>query len=84
MHIMYLIFINIYIVIAYIHEFNPDLGINQDEKRLITIGLAIGIVYPAIYDGLQLYLSGICDYLSDPWNYIDFLYIYGSIANVFL
>jgi len=84
MHIMYLIFINIYIVIAYIHEFNPDIGINSDEKRLLTIGLAIGIVYPAIYDGLQLYLSGICDYLSDPWNYIDFLYIYGSIANVFL
>lgn len=24
------------------------------------------------------------DYLSDPWNYADMVYIYGSITNIFL
>jgi len=84
MHVVYIIFINIYIILAYIQEFNPKLGISKDEKDLLIIGLAIGIVYPALYDGTQLYLSGICDYISDPWNYVDFLYIYGSITNCFL
>lgn len=32
----------------------------------------------------QLIRNGIVDYLSDPWNYADMVYIYGSIANVFL
>lgn len=84
MHVVYLIFINLYIILAYINEFNPKLGVDEVEKKLLIIGLALGIIYPAIYDGIQLYLSGICDYINDPWNYIDFLYIYGSISNCFL
>ena len=42
----------------------------------------MGILYPAIYDFKQLLINGIADYLSDLKNIADFIYIYGSIANV--
>ena len=43
-----------------------------------------GIVYPWAYDFLQLVRDGLGDYLQDPWNYADMLYIYGSIVNIAL
>lgn len=44
--------------------------------------MAVGIFYPAIYDWTQMYKSGIGEYLSDKWNYVDMLYIWSSIANI--
>ena len=49
---------------------------------LYAILLAVGLTYPALYDFQQLYQDGIKEYFSDFWNYIDFIYIYGSIANI--
>lgn len=46
--------------------------------------LIIGIFYPWVYDFTQLIRGGLADYLSDPWNYADMAYIYGSIANCIL
>ena len=41
-------------------------------------------MYPAIYDFQQLIRNGIADYVSNPVNFADFIYIYGSIANAIL
>lgn len=38
------------------------------------------ILYPAIYEALQMYYCGFTNYISDIGNYIDLLYIWGSIA----
>ena len=75
MHMLYVILVNIYVSEAYLK--------NQDETegRYYVIILCIGIFYPWLYDSIQLFRGGLVDYLSDPWNYADILYIYGSIVN---
>lgn len=35
-----------------------------------------------MYDWSQMFRSGITEYLSDKWNYVDMLYIWSSIANI--
>lgn len=44
--------------------------------------LGLGLIYPIQYEMRQLWLMGITNYASDVNNYTDFLYIWGSIANV--
>jgi hypothetical protein len=41
--------------------------------------LLLGILYPLIYETLQMYKAGF-EYLTDLGNYIDLLYIWGSVA----
>jgi hypothetical protein len=43
----------------------------------------VGIFYPAMYDWIQFFKAGPIGYFSDMWNYIDFLYIWTSIGNVY-
>lgn len=76
MHCMYVLVINIYVSLCYLQE-------NDDEAtaRIYVILLAVGIFYPWLYDFTQMLRGGLGDYLSDPWNYADMLYTYGSIAN---
>lgn len=47
-----------------------------------VILIAVGILYPALYDFTQLIRGGLIDYLGDLWNYADMLYIWGSIVNI--
>ena len=54
------------------------------QKKIYAILLLVGIFYPWVYDLVQLIRSGFVEYFSDPWNYVDFIYIYGGIANAFL
>jgi hypothetical protein len=44
--------------------------------------LAVGVLYPALYDWTQMYRSGLSEYFSDFWNYTDCLYIWSSIGNI--
>ena len=46
--------------------------------------LGIGLIYPMYYETTQLRIIGSLNYLTDINNYMDMLYIWGSIANVFL
>lgn len=78
MHIVYVIVLNIYVAEAY-QKVNTPTG-----AVLYNILLIIGIFYPWLYDFIQLCRGGVMDYLSDPWNYADMVYIYGSILNCIL
>ena len=51
---------------------------------VMEILLLVGILYPAWYDTSQLIKSGIHEYLQDPFNISDQIYIWASIANVVL
>ena len=42
------------------------------------------LLYPMFYDCMQAYKTGLADYFSDPWNYIDQAHIWLGIANIFL
>ena len=78
MHFLYVLLFILYVNFVYLHaETNED-------HIIYTIVLALGIVYPWIYDLIQLVNDGPAIYFSDPWNYVDFLYIYGSIGNIIL
>ena len=46
--------------------------------------LVFGVLYPAFWDLNQLCKLGIKEYLSDMSNYLDMIYIFGSISNVLL
>jgi len=46
--------------------------------------LLAGIIYPFIYETLQMYQIGFKDYFSDLGNYVDLLYIWGSVAMTFI
>jgi hypothetical protein len=76
MHMLYTLMIAIYVHEAYMRE--------PHHQSIYTILLAIGIMYPAYYDFLQLYRVGLTEYFANLTNYSDCLYIWGSIINVFL
>jgi hypothetical protein len=76
MHLFYTIIMIVYVKNSYLIE-------NEDQV-IYAILLAIGILYPALYDITQLFRGGIGDYFSDLSNYGDLLYIYGSLANIIL
>ena len=77
MHILYIVTLVVYINIVYINNAGTD-----EEKRIYSILLALGIMYPTLYDWSQMFRSGLSEYLADMWNYIDMLYIWSSIGNI--
>ena len=77
MHFIYVACIVIYVQHIYLHnEQNPV------THFYYSLMLLAGIFYPWMYDLVQLIKDGPREYFSDPWNYIDFLYIYGSLSNI--
>lgn len=44
--------------------------------------MLVGILYPCIYEMLQIKQIGFYDYFTDIGNYIDMTYIVGSIAMI--
>lgn len=74
MHCFYVVVIHLYVYFTYI--------LGSEDIDVYIILLIVGIIYPFIYDLSQLIRSGLSDYLSDPWNYADMIYIYGSITNI--
>ena len=42
--------------------------------------LLVFVAYPLLYESIQAVNGGVGDYLSDPGNYIDMTYIFGSAA----
>ena len=51
---------------------------------IYAVLIAVGILYPGLYDFTQMLRAGLADYFGDLWNYADILYIYGSIGNIIL
>ena len=50
------------------------------EDNPYNIILLVGVAYPCIYEFLQMFKGGLVDYFSDTGNYIDLIYIWGSIG----
>jgi uncharacterized membrane protein YesL len=76
MHIFYVISLILYVHQVYMLE--------SEYTLVFNCLLFIGILYPAYYDICQLLMVGIYEYVCDPSNLKDVIYIYGSITNVFL
>ena len=48
---------------------------------MFGIVLAVGIAYPACYEGMQFVHEG-REYFNDSWNYSDFISILSGIVNI--
>ena len=77
MHLFYIAVMLLYVDRIYI---KGEIEHKQYWERL----LIIVVIYPACYDWIQLWKTGIWAYFSELQNYSDLIYIYGSIANVIL
>ena len=55
-----------------------------EPKLGLMISLGLGLFYPALYEFAQLIKLGIGEYLNNTDNYIDMLYVWGSILNIIL
>jgi hypothetical protein len=58
--------------------------VESQNQILYATLLAVGIIYPALYDFGQLILQGSTEYFDDLWNFIDILYIVGMVQNIVL
>ena len=79
-------FLYTFVFILYVSQacLNEDKDENKHTQKVYAILLLVGIAYPAAYDLTQLIRGGVLEYVSDPYNFADFIYIWGSIANSFL
>jgi hypothetical protein len=89
-HMFYVSILLIYTNLVYVagngKPLDTELHHHDDNEgnNSYAILLMIGTVYPALYDFSQIFRVGMKEYLLDPWNYTDMLYIWSSIAQVIL
>jgi hypothetical protein len=76
MHMLYTVILITYVKNAYMIE--------NEDQLIFAVLITVGLLYPALYDFMQMIRSGLAEYFGDPWNYADMLYIYGSVVNVIL
>ena len=54
----------------------------EATDEIYTYLMIVGIIYPFIYDSIQLYKSG-WDYFKDSWNYTDLAFTWSGVINIF-
>ena len=76
-HTLYVLLIGAYVCVYYCYHKE-----NNNLDYVYTGILSIGVLYPWMYDLVSLIQDGPKAYFGDPWNWVDFFYIYGSIFNI--
>jgi len=77
MHFLYIALLVVYINAVYVHNI-------EDDKEVFEIMIIFGVIYPAVYDMVQMYKTGIQKYFTQLSNYGDMIYVWGSVLNVIL
>lgn len=77
LHLYYVFILIIYVDKVYIQN-------DLESKRVYSLILITGIIYPTCYELFQQYKIGPKKYFSELGNYSDILYTWGGIANVIL
>ena len=83
-HLFYMTSLALYTYIVYDRNIYSDEDTRNPLALTSQIMIALGTVYPALYDWIQMYRVGLKTYLSELWNYIDMTYILASVAQVIL
>ena len=76
-HLCYMMALALFIVSTYM---GSDRYGNM-ESFVYPLAMAICIVYPYIYDTIQLFHLR-HEYFYDPWNVSDFIYMYAGMVNI--
>ena len=84
-HIVYIVILFLYTDMVYVQGVEAGSTPEENEANMEEISkfsfiLLAGILYPAIYETVQMVKTGFFDYLSDLGNYVDLLSIWGSVA----
>lgn len=61
-----------------------DVHVDLGDSKYYSIVLLVGILYPMIYEIIQMFKIGLEDYFTDLGNYADLVYIFGSVAMAFV
>lgn len=57
---------------------------NSTDSNNLSFFLLVGVLYPFLYELVQCNQIGFKDYVTDLGNYVDLVYILGSIAMTFV
>ena len=63
-HLIYVLTFTTYVNMCFLDR-------NFEYREQLCWGLLICLIYPLIYDGLNLIKQGPGDYFADKWNYLD-------------
>ena len=74
----------VYSTLFLIYVNNVYLNRNYDNKIVNLYAMLCCLIYPLVYDGMQLFKAGPKDYFGDFWNYLDQGHIWLGIANIFV
>ena len=74
MHIFSCMIIILYVNNSYIEE--------SENQIVYACLLAVGIIYPSIYDFSQMFKLGPDEYFQEFWNFVDIMYILGMFFNI--
>jgi len=78
-HFLYISVLFVYTYVVYIVG-NNSVKEDGSEDNSLGILLLLGVIYPALYEFVQMLKVGVGEYLADFGNYVDLIYIWGSIA----
>lgn len=71
-HFVYMIILFIYTNNVYVH--------NEEISLLFLFSILGFISYPLVYELIQMHKMGLAEYFSDFGNYLDIVFIWGSVA----
>ena len=77
MHFIYISVITVYVNKVFVEQ---DI---EDKNYYLTI-MSLGIIYPLVYDSIQLKRLGYKVYFSEFWNCSDFAFIWLGFFNIFV
>lgn len=77
-HVAYVVTLSLYIRATYMGA-----EIKEIPSAGFLVAVGVCLIYPAIYDGTQLWKRGRA-YFQDFWNYVDIFHICGGYFNIYL
>lgn len=80
-HFFYMAIFSMFVNVHYVYTPYYDYDYPTLKPFLLLL-LLLSLIYPCIYDMMQLKIQGTRVYLSDKWNYCDQIHIWGGFINV--
>ena len=75
-HLFYILMLFLYTYDKYVYIDNPMIEASNSQSIMILVC----VTYPAIYESMQAVKGGIWEYFTDISNYLDIMFVWGSIA----
>jgi len=72
----------IYVIVYWVYVNEVFLQRNFDYRMGLLRILGLCLIYPLVYECLQIKKLGSSEYFSQFWNNIDFIYVWIGISNL--